>query len=191
VAEHVCPVWIGYLLASPLRKLFQNPDKILSPWVREGMTVLDVGCAMGFFTLPLARMVGPSGKVVCIDLQEKMIQALSRRARKADLLDRIDARICPSDSLGLADLNGQIDFTLLMAVVHEVPDPDRLFAELEPALKSTGRLLLAEPRGHVTEAEFDATLALAHQSGIGVVDTLQIRQSHAALLERAEELQGE
>ena len=126
MAEHVCPVWIGYLLASPLRKLFQNPDKILSPWVREGMTVLDVGCAMGFFTLPLARMVGPSGKVVCIDLQEKMIQALSRRARKADLLDRIDARICPSDSLGLADLNGQIDFTLLMAVVHEVPDPSSL-----------------------------------------------------------------
>jgi 2-polyprenyl-3-methyl-5-hydroxy-6-metoxy-1,4-benzoquinol methylase len=191
MAEHVCPVWIGYLLASPLRKLFQNPDKILSPWVQEGMTVLDVGCAMGFFTLPLARMVGPSGKVVCIDLQEKMIQALSRRARKAGLLDRIDARVCPSDSLGLADLSGQIDFALLMAVVHEVQDPDRLFAELGPALKSTGRLLLAEPRGHVTEPEFKATLALAHQRGIGVVDTLQIRQSHAALLERAEELQGE
>jgi len=191
MAEHVCPVWIGYLLASPLRKLFQNPDKILSPWVREGMTVLDVGCAMGFFTLPLAKMVGPSGKVVCIDLQEKMIRVLSRRVQKAGLIDRIDARICPSDSLGLADLEGQIDFALLMAVVHEVPDPDRLFAEIGPVLKPTGRLLLAEPRGHVTGPEFEATLALAHQRGLGVVDTPRVRQSHAALLERADELQGD
>ena len=65
--EHVCPVWVGYLLASPVRKLIQNPKKLLSPYVEEGMTVLDAGCAMGFFSLPMARMVGPNGKVICGD----------------------------------------------------------------------------------------------------------------------------
>ena len=49
MAEHVCPVWVGYLLASPVRKLFDNPEKVLAPYVKEGMTVLDVGSAMGFF----------------------------------------------------------------------------------------------------------------------------------------------
>jgi len=58
MAEKVCPVWVGYLLASPIRKLFQNPPKILSPYVENGMKVLDIGCVMGFFSLPLARMVG-------------------------------------------------------------------------------------------------------------------------------------
>ena len=52
MAEDVCPVWVAYLLASPLRKLLQNPERILAPCVHEGMTVVDIGCAMGFFSLP-------------------------------------------------------------------------------------------------------------------------------------------
>jgi len=56
--HHLCPVWIGYLLASPVRKLSQNPRKILGPYVNEGMTVADIGCAMGFFSLPLAKQSG-------------------------------------------------------------------------------------------------------------------------------------
>jgi len=51
MAEHRCPVWVGYFLASGLRKLLQNPVKILSPYVKRNMTVLDIGCAMGFFSL--------------------------------------------------------------------------------------------------------------------------------------------
>ena len=80
MAEHVCPVWVGYLLASPLRKIFQNPDKILSAYVKEGMKVLDIGCAMGFFSLPMARMVGSGGKVICVDIQPNMLSSLKKRA---------------------------------------------------------------------------------------------------------------
>jgi 2-polyprenyl-3-methyl-5-hydroxy-6-metoxy-1,4-benzoquinol methylase len=76
MAKHVCPVWVGYLLSSPIRKLFQDPDKILGPYIKEGMTVLDFGCAMGFFSLPAARMVGSNGKVICIDIQKGMIEKL-------------------------------------------------------------------------------------------------------------------
>ena len=83
MAERVCPVWMGWWLASPVRKLFQNPEKILGPFIQPGMTVLEPGCAMGFFSLPAAKLAGPKGKVVCIDLQPGMIRQLSRRAAKA------------------------------------------------------------------------------------------------------------
>jgi hypothetical protein len=58
-----CPSWAGYLLASPIRKLLQNPNRILSPYVRAGMNVLEPGPGMGFFTLELARLVGLEGRV--------------------------------------------------------------------------------------------------------------------------------
>ena len=83
----VCPWWLGPLLANPLRRLVQDPAAILAPHVREGMTVLEPGCGMGFFSLPLARLVGPGGRVVCVDLQRKMIEGLRRRAKRAGLLD--------------------------------------------------------------------------------------------------------
>ena len=62
MAQHrVCPWWVGYILASPVRKLWQNPARILGPFVQPGMTVLEPGPGMGFFTLELARLVGPKG----------------------------------------------------------------------------------------------------------------------------------
>ena len=184
MAEHVCPVWVGYLLASPLRKLVQNPNKILGPHVSGGITVLDVGCAMGFFSLPLARLVGPAGKVVCVDLQEKMIRSLARRARKAGLSDRIEARSCRQDSLGLDDLGGQIDFALAFALVHEVPDAARLFGEICETLKPSGRLLVAEPSWHVSAEAFEASVSLAEQNGFATVNRPRIGRSRAVLLEK-------
>ena len=118
MAERVCPWWVGYLLVSPLRRLFHNPVTILGPHVNSGMTVVDIGCAMGFFSLPLAEMVGPGGRVVCVDLQERMMRPLNRRATKAGVSDRIETRVCRAHSLGLDDLNGKIDFALAFAVVQ-------------------------------------------------------------------------
>lgn len=76
----VCPPWVGYLLVNPVRKLLENPDKIMGRFVREGMVVLEPGCGMGYFTLPLARMVGQKGRVVAVDIEPKMLSMLARRA---------------------------------------------------------------------------------------------------------------
>ena len=51
MSTHTCPWWLGYLLASPLRRLFENPTTRLAPYVREGMFVLEPGPGMGFFAL--------------------------------------------------------------------------------------------------------------------------------------------
>jgi len=73
MSKRVCPWWLGYLLASPIRRLLHNPTRILTPFVRPGMTVLEPGPGMGYFTLELARLVGTSGRVVAVDVQPKMI----------------------------------------------------------------------------------------------------------------------
>jgi ubiquinone/menaquinone biosynthesis C-methylase UbiE len=182
MAHRVCPVWVGYILANPVRKLYQNPQKILSPYVREGMKVVDIGCAMGFFSFPLAEMVGRNGRVICVDIQEKMIKSLEKRARKAGLSKRIETRQCSANSLGLDDLTEEIDFALASAVVHEVPDPCSFFIEVHGTIKQTGRFLVTEPKGHVSQKDFETTVSVAEENGFEVIESPQIGRSRAALL---------
>jgi len=182
LSNRVCPWWLGYLLASPLRRLLQDPEAVVRPYVGEGVRVLDVGCGMGFFSLPLAGLVGETGRVFCVDLQEKMIRGLMRRAKKAGLNGRIDARVCGHDSLGVDDLAGTIDFALLFALVHEVPDKRRLFSEVHATMRPSKPLLLAEPRGHVSGPDFEKTVSIAQSAGFEVLRELDIRRSRAVLL---------
>jgi cyclopropane fatty-acyl-phospholipid synthase-like methyltransferase len=173
---------MGYFLASPLRKLLENPNRILGPHLKEGMKVLDLGCAMGFFSLPMARMVGENGKVVCVDLQAKMLKSLEKRARKAGLFGRIETRACKQDTLGLADLKDEVDFVLAYAVVHEVPDAADFFSEVYESVRQGGRVLVAEPKGHVSDVDFEKTVAVAERSGFSQVGSPPIRRSHGVLL---------
>jgi len=184
MAKMVCPVWLGYLLASPIRKLFQNPDKILAPYLKGGMTVMDIGCAMGFFSLPAARMVGPNGKVLCVDLQEGMFASLEKRAKKAGVYDQIQLHLCGQDSLGLGSFSEKIDFALASAMVHEVPDAARLFAEVYEAVRPDGRFLVAEPRGHVSMKEFEITISIARESGFTTIERPEVGRSHGALFQK-------
>jgi len=165
MANHVCPWWMGYILASPIRRLVENPEKVIGRFITPGMTILDVGCAMGYFTVPAAKMAGPSGKVIAVDLQPKMISSLQRRAKRRGLLDRIETRVASEDNLGIDNLEGMIDLVLAMYVVHEVPDRDGLFTQLHQVLRPQGRLFVAEPRGHVSPAEFEVTVAAAKSAG--------------------------
>jgi ubiquinone/menaquinone biosynthesis C-methylase UbiE len=182
MAEHVCPFWVGYLLLSPVRKLITNPARILRPYVKPGMKVLDAGTAMGFFSLPLARLVGESGHVVCVDLQEKMIASLKKRAVRAGLDGRMEYRVCTQDSLAIDDLAGTLDFAIAIAVVHEAPDARRFLAGIFDALKKGGSLLFSEPAGHVSEDGFDGSLSLARAVGFEIHGVPRILRSHSALL---------
>ena len=182
--QFVCPVWIGYLLLSPLRKLVQDPQKILSPYIEEGMTVLDIGCAMGFFSLPLARMVGQTGCVHCVDMQARMLKKLEKRAQKAGVLRRIETRSCSPNSLGLQDLKEAVDFALAFAVVHEVPDAAKFFTELHGALNAGGYVLVAEPAGHVPQKAFERMIALAAEQGFIVADRPHVNWSRIVLLKK-------
>ena len=180
----VCPWWVGYILLTPLRKLAHDPEKILGPHVIPGMKILEVGPAMGFFTLPLARMVGESGRVISVDVQEKMISKLRKRAVKAGLLDRLDLRVCSNESLQIADLSGQIDFTLAFAVIHEVPSPESFLREIHESIRPGGMLLISEPAGHVSQSDFAATEKAAVQQGFVVVQRPQVKRSLSVLMRK-------
>src|SRR5690348_3706364 len=149
MAHRVCPGWAGYLLASPLRRLLHDPQVILKPYVVEGMTVLEPGPGMGFFTLELARLVGPKGRVIAVDLQPKMLEGLMRRAHKVNLDGRIHTRRAVGEHLGIDDLQTSVDFALAFAMIHEVARPDVLLSDIHDALKPAAKLLLAEPQRHV------------------------------------------
>ena len=185
MSDHVCPWWIGYLLASPLRRLVSDPVRLLGPHLGPGMRTMDIGPGMGFFSLPMARLVGEEGRVICVDLQRRMLSSLERRARRKGLADRIATLHSPSpEDLGLAALSGTVEFALACAVIHEVPDPRAAFSQILGALTPLGRLLFLEPKGHVSDERFEASLGVAQEVGFRLVERPPVRRNHAVLLER-------
>jgi ubiquinone/menaquinone biosynthesis C-methylase UbiE len=183
--SHTCPWWFGYFLLNPLRRLVQGPTRLLGPFVRLGMRVVEPGCGMGFFTLDLARMVGPAGRVIAIDLQEKMLAGLRRRAARAGLEGAIDIRLAQPDRLGIDDLTAQVDFVLAFYLVHELREPAAFFAEVAAALKPDGQILVVEPPLHVSRAAFEASLAVAAGAGLVVRARPRIGPNKAALLAKS------
>jgi ubiquinone/menaquinone biosynthesis C-methylase UbiE len=182
---HVVPWWLGPLLASPVRRLLQNPERLVASLVRPGDKVLEVGPGMGFFTLPLARAVGEQGRVVCVDVQPRMLRGLSRRLVKRGLAGRVAVRQCSADGLGLSDLEGTMDLVLAIHVVHEMQAPGAALREMARALRSGGRLLLVEPAGHCPERVFQAELDWAVRAGLARIrDPDHVRpRDHKALFE--------
>jgi ubiquinone/menaquinone biosynthesis C-methylase UbiE len=176
--HHVCPWWLGYVIDNPIRRWI-HPPKMLGEWVAPGMTVLDVGCGHGLFSLGMARLVGPEGKVIALDMQERMLDVVRARADKAGLDGRVDTRRAEAPGLGLDE---RVDFVLAFYVVHEVLDQEGLLRELAGALRPSGRLLLAEPVIHWPRSHFDEQLKMAAEFGLELLEEPRIRFSHAALL---------
>lgn len=176
---HTCPWWLIPTFDNPLRRWVHRPQQILGSYVRPGDRVLDVGCGMGYFTLPLARLAGPTGRVVAADLQPQMLEGLRRRAEKAGLLGQIQMVQCSPERIGVA---GPLDFALAFWMVHEVRKPEPFLAEIRDALKPGGQLLVIEPVIHVTERAFEQTLTLAQGLGFRLEQRPHVRVSRAALL---------
>ena len=182
--ERVCPWYLGYFLANPLRRVVQNPEKILRPYVNEGMTVLDIGSAMGFFTLPLCKLVGESGHVIAVDLQARMISSLKRRVKRRGLSARVETRICSSTSLGIDDLTEKVDVALAFAVLHEIPLQENAIKEIAGTLKNGGKFIMAEPKGHVTKEGFHQTMLVAERLGLKRVESPLVWHSEAVVMRK-------
>ena len=154
---------------NPLRKLLQSPKRIVGSYIEEGDTVIDIGCGPGYFTLSMAEMVGPGGKVIGVDLQQTMLDNVQRKLEKSHLGQRITLHRCQEHSLDMGK-GDQADFILAFYVVHEVPDQRILFEELKKLLKKGGTLLVVEPPFHVNRKAFLKSLRLAEQAGFTVLE---------------------
>jgi len=177
--NQVCPVERANSLDFRLRRWVQNPQKILRPYVKEGMTVLDFGCGPGFFTIDLAKMVGESGQVIAADLQEGMLDRLRKKIQRTDLQDRIILHQCDTNRIGLSKT---IDFVLAFYMLHEVPDQEGFFNEIGRILKSKGEILIVEPPFHVSKSVFEATIRKAQNAGFVLVERPKVFFSKTALL---------
>ena len=178
----ICPWWLTYTFDNPLRKLIQDPHKILSSHVRPGMRVADIGCGMGYFTIPLAQLVGETGHVQAIEIQPQQLKRVDKRAKKSGVMARISQTLAGESSL---NLDPSMDFLLAFAVIHEVPSSKKFFMETFDRLKERGRILIVEPSIHVRQKVFEDEIETAQKCGFKSIHNSQrIRFSRVALLEK-------
>jgi len=178
-ANHICPASKAGLLDNKLRKWLQNPRKILRPYVKEGMTVLDLGCGPGFFSLELARLVGSSGQVIASDLQEAMLKKVESKIEKTELKKIIKIHKCEE---GRIALTRKVDFILAFYMVHEVPYKIEFFNELKSLLSPQGVLFIVEPAFHVSRKIFARMIKKAKIVGFQEIKKPKIFLSRSVIL---------
>lgn len=177
----VCPWWLVHTFDNPLRRFVQKPERILDRIIRPGEHCLDLGCGFGYFTIPMARLVGPSGTVTAADLQPQMLAGVSRRAASSGLSARI--RLHRVDESGI-HFDGVFDSVLAFWMVHEALDEVITLRQIRDALKPGGRFLLVEPKGHVNGAAFGRTVELARGAGLIRLGAVRVALSRAVLMMR-------
>ena len=163
---HTCPVWLGHLLASPVRRLIENPNKLVLSLLKPTDRVLELGPALGYFTLPIAEALGPTGRLVSVEVQEGMLRRLRKRLEKRGLADRVELRLCTHEDLGLAGQQAMFDLVLALHVVHETLAPAATMTTLASCMKAGGHLLLVEPSGHCPPEVFRSEVAAAERAGL-------------------------
>jgi RimJ/RimL family protein N-acetyltransferase/predicted RNA methylase len=172
--------WLDRILAKPIRYLFETPGRLLKGRVKQGMTVLDVGCGEGYYSLGMARSVGTQGRVIAVDTEAEAIAILRAKAKEAGLSERIDARVCGAEDLDIGDLDGRIDFALAVYVVHHARDVSSLMSNVHRALKPGGEFLVVEPRHHASTEERESAEDTARTAGFTIAGYPRLKRDWAA-----------
>jgi ubiquinone/menaquinone biosynthesis C-methylase UbiE len=179
--NHVCPVWMAYTFDNPLRNLIHKPKKMFKEYVWEGMTVMDIGCGLGCFSIGLAKMVGEKGKVYSVDLQKGMLDRLMKRAGKKGVADIIETHQCSADKIGIED---KLDFALAFWMIHETPDALNFLKQIHSLLKPGGVLFLADPKKHVSQTSINELATFTEDIGYQVINKPKISMSYVLVLKR-------
>jgi len=146
---------MGYQAASwlerPDRETTELPEKMLdSLGIQKGDAVADLGAGVGYLTVRMARRVGPTGKVVAVDLQEEMLKGLHERLAREGLKN-VEAVLATETDPRLPE--GSLDLVLMVDVYHELSRPEEVLSavrrslKLEGSSRRAGRLVLVEYRG--------------------------------------------
>jgi ubiquinone/menaquinone biosynthesis C-methylase UbiE len=137
-----CPSWLVPLLENPYFQAVAGARTLLQrAGARSGMRVLDAGCGPGRLTLPAAELVGPTGRVVALDIQPAMLEKLGERVR-ARGLSNVEPVLA---GLGQGALPaGAFDLALLVTVLGEVPAKLPALREIHRSLRPSGVLSVTE-----------------------------------------------
>lgn len=160
--QRVCPWWMAYTFDNPLRRFITPPEIVLNPYLKEGMTFVDFGPGMGFFSIRGAKIVGKTGKVISVDIQSKMLEILMKRANKAGLVGIVEPHLAQPDNI---NLNVQADFALAMWMMHETPDFIEFAKQVKAVLKPGSYFLVVEPTHHVPQKTIEEEVEAAKLAG--------------------------
>jgi ubiquinone/menaquinone biosynthesis C-methylase UbiE len=176
---YVCQAEFAGSLDNSLRKLVHKPGRILVPYIIKGMSVLDLGCGPGFFTIELAKLAGETGRVIAADLQQGMLDKVAAKIKGTELEKIIELHKCQEDSVGISR---KVDFVLAFWMVHEVPDQQSLFEEMRSVLNPGGRIWIIEPKIHVTEKSFKKMIGLLELAGLEIIERPKVCLSRTVLV---------
>lgn len=124
--------------------LFQNPKRYLEGIpLREGITVIDYGCGPGRYTLPIAKSVGPEGKVFAVDIQPLAVKTVNEKAARQGLTN-VEAILVDSYNTGIQEAS--VDMALLIDILPIIRDRTALFHEIHRLLRSDGLLFIKHGR---------------------------------------------
>lgn len=177
--NRVCPVEIAGGLDNIFRRITQNPKKILKGQIKEGMTVIDLGCGPGFFTMEIARILNKTGKVIAADLQEGMLEIVRKKIKGSGFENIVKLHKCGENSTGIKE---KADFVFAFYMIHEVPGKDNLFKELNSLLNEMGKLYIVEPVFHVSKSDFEKMIKKLESLGFNIIDRPRIFFSRAVLM---------
>ena len=126
------------LLEGPDRDAWQKPDQVMDALaIADGATVADLGAGGGWFTIRLARRVGPHGMVYAEDIQPQMIEAINRRVQREGLRN-VKTILGTASDPRLPD--GRLDAVLIVDIFYEIEDPRGLLRNVARAIKPKGRV---------------------------------------------------
>lgn len=175
-------------LLSAERHALLDPERFLDQLdVREGMTVADLGAGPGFFTLPLARRVGPAGTVYATDVSPEMLEVLASRGLPA----QVHTVLAEESRFDIPDRS--VELALLAFVLHEVAHPEAFLAEVQRILRSAGRLVVLEWKPQEEEkgpplherVSVERTTELLAAAGFDVIERGEANASHYYVVSRA------
>ena len=131
------------VLEGPDRDSWQRPDLVMDTLrIADGSVVADLGAGGGWFTVRLARRVGPNGRVYAEDIQRQMIDAIDRRVTREGMKDRVTLVL--GTALDPALPAGRLDAVLIVDAFYEMEQPAVLLRNLAKSLKPDGRIGLID-----------------------------------------------
>ncbi|MBT8340874.1 MAG: class I SAM-dependent methyltransferase [Desulfatitalea sp.] len=154
------------MLDNFIRRWIQRPGKIVGDFLKPGDTAIDLGCGPGFFTIEMAKRVGPNGRVIAVDLQPEMLAHVARKSRKHGVSEIVTCHPCQAQDIGLSI---SADFILAFYMIHETPDIRTSLTQIKALMGQGARTLVVEPKMHVGKATFQTILDIAQDVGLTVL----------------------
>ena len=173
------PIEQARLLDCRFRLLLHNPQKILKNYVRPGMTVLDLGCGTGYFTLEAAKLLNNSGKVIAADVQKGMLDILKQKLRNSGLRGLIEIHNSQENRL---DLLEKVDFILAFYSFHEMKYIDNIIGDLTRIVKPETKIYISEQKLHVSKNRFNTIIAKMENNGFEICERPIICCSRAVIM---------